>query len=415
VATPEDRLEVTLPEVRALAGQMARDLDSLATEMYDFIAARVPEARLDDEVAGLTLASCKSNIEAVLSMIHHGISARATEAPVAALEHARQMAARGVGIDATLRFYRLGLAYLFERWNTALVDAVPDHDRLMLSLRETSAFVFTYIDTVSSRVSAELLAERERRQRRAAVVRADVVRAILAGEPVDQAAAERSLGHPLAAPQLAFVCWTQHDPAALERSATAVAQAMGTGRPLLLADGPQALAGWVVPPGGREPDRPAVSRAVAAVAPEVHVALGDVGRGLEGFRATRERADRARRVAELAGWHPPTVTAHADVALVDLLSHDLAGARAFVHAELGELAARDSSAADLRATLRAVTAPHGGLAAAARELEVHRNTVLQRVRRAEELRGRPATERSAELFAALVLAEALPDAVLDAD
>jgi hypothetical protein len=53
--------------------------------------------------------------------------------------------------------------------------------------------VFAYIDAVSARVSAKLIAERERR---AAALRADVVRAVLAGEPVDPVAAERALAHP---------------------------------------------------------------------------------------------------------------------------------------------------------------------------------------------------------------------------
>ena len=40
--------------------------------------------------------------------------------------------------------------------------------------------------------------------------------------------------------------------------------------------------------------------------------------------------------------------------------------------------------------------------------------MLQRVHKAEELLGRPVTERAAELHAALLLAETLPEAVLDA-
>jgi DNA-binding PucR family transcriptional regulator len=83
-----------------------------------------------------------------------------------------------------------------------------------------------------------------------------------------------------------------------------------------------------------------------------------------------------------------------------------------VRAELGPLATGEPASSRLRAALLAVIAPHGGVAAAARELGVHRNTVLQRVRRAEELRGRPVTERAGELYAALLLAEALPEAVL---
>lgn len=406
--------EVTVPEVRELAAAWARDLETVAEEMYAYLAARIPEAGADEEIAGLTLASCASNIEAVLSMIRHGIPASATEAPVAALEHARRMAARSGGIDATLRFYRLGHAFFWERWSAALVDAVPDRDRLVVAMRETAAFVFDYIDSISARVASEHLAERERRQRRAAIVRADVVRSILAGETVDRAGAERALGHQLSGPQLAFVCWTEGDPAALERAALALAAACGCGRPLLLADGPQALGGWLaLASGAGERASADLAGAAAAAAPEVHVALGGAIAGVAGFRTSREQAERARRVTTLTGARPPSLTPFADVALVDLLSRDLEAARAFAQAELGGLAGGGVAGARARDALLAVGAPGGGLAAAARALGVHRNTVLQRVRRAEELRGRPVTERPAELHAALLLAQVLGAAVLD--
>jgi DNA-binding PucR family transcriptional regulator len=380
--------------------------------MYDHIAARVPEARADEEIAGLTLASCASNIEALLSMIRHGIPASATEAPVAALEHARRMAARGAGIDATLRFYRNGQWYLWERFSVAIVAAVREEDRLVVALREAAGFMFTYVDLVSSRVSAELLAERDRRQRRTAALRSEIVRALLAGEPIELARAESGLGHSLRAPQVAFFCWGTEDGAALERAAAALAEAAGSSRPLLLAEDPGTLAGWVAV-SGREFAFAAVAEATAAAAGGVHVAVGEVARGGDAFRLTREQAERARRVARLMGRRAPTFTRYGDVALVDLLSTDLVAARALVRAELGPLARADAATARLREALLAVSAPHGGLAAAARSLGVHRNTVLQRVRRAEELRGAPASERADELRAALLLVEALGAGVLE--
>ncbi len=403
-------LEVTVPEVRELAAAWARDLDGLAEDMYAFLARRIPEAADDAEIAGLTLASCASNIEAILSMIRHGIPASATEAPVAALEHARRMAARGGGIDATLRFYRLGHAYFWERWSAALAEAVPDRERLVVGLRETAAFTFHYIDQVSARVGAEHVAERERRQRRAAVVRADVVRSVLAGEQVDPVAAERALGHPLAPPHLAFVCWTDGDPGALERAAVALAAAVGTSRPLLQPDGPTVLVGWAVAPDF-EPTRAAAAAREAA--PDVHVAVGRPVPGLSGFRASREQAERARRIATLIEPRAPSFTSYDDVALVDLLSRDVDAARSFVATELGGLAAPDDGAVRARSALLAVVAPQGGIAVAARDLDLHRNTVLQRIRKAEELRGHPATTRPAELHAALLLAATLGAAVLD--
>ena len=60
-----------------------------------------------------------------------------------------------------------------------------------------------------------------------------------------------------------------------------------------------------------------------------------------------------------------------------------------------------------RAALLAVLDARGSLAAAAEALGVHRNTVLQRMRRAEERRGRSAQENALELHAALRLVDVL--------
>lgn len=402
--------KLTIGEVRVLAATWAGDVDVIASGMFAYLAEHIPEAADDPEIAGVTLASCTANVEAMISMVRHGIPVSATEAPVAALEHARRMAASGRSVDSTLRFYRLGHAYFWSLWSSALTEAITDRDRLTAALRETAAFSFAYIDTVSARVGAEHVAERERRQRRAAIVRADVVRAVLAGEAVDQRAAERALGHVLSGPQLAFVCWSTGDPVQLERVALAVAAALGTTRPLLVPDGPRVLGGWIVPDGAVDGAR--LAEATRAASAEVHVAVGEPGTGLTGFRDGRLQADRARRVAGLAKRRAPSLTAYADVALVDLLSRDLDAARTFVTAELGGLAGSDAVAERARTAILAVVSPQGGLAAAARELDIHRNTVLQRVRRGEQLRGRPVTERATELHAALLLAAALGPAVL---
>jgi DNA-binding PucR family transcriptional regulator len=97
------------------------------------------------------------------------------------------------------------------------------------------------------------------------------------------------------------------------------------------------------------------------------------------------------------------------------MSGDLDLARAFVATELGALAVEGRREDEERRALLAVLDAQGGLAAAAEELGVHRNTVLQRMRRAEERRGRPATDRVAELHAALRLVQVLGPVVLTSE
>ena len=97
------------------------------------------------------------------------------------------------------------------------------------------------------------------------------------------------------------------------------------------------------------------------------------------------------------------------------MSDDLDLARAFVASELGALAVEGRREEEERRALLAVLDAQGGLAAAAEELGVHRNTVLQRMRRAEQRRARPATDRVAELHAALRLVHVLGPVVLTSE
>jgi hypothetical protein len=403
---------VLAPEARRLASAWTRDVEAQAAQMLEFLAAQIAELRDDKPTAEITLAACEANLQALLSMIRHGIPADRTEAPAAALEHARHMAARGAGIDATLRFYRLGHAWFTERWSAALVDKVRDPNRLLGAVRESIAVSFAYIDIVSAKVSAELVAERDRRQRRATAARADAVGQLLAGDPVDADRLESTLGFALGRPLFAFLCWTSGDPAALEHAVAALAAKAGPGRPLILAEGTNELVGWAHLRGAREPSGVALAKAVAASAPDVHVAIGSTGAGLEGFRRSRDEAERARRVAQLTARPAPSFTRYQDIALVDLLSQDLTAAQALVTAELGALANRGERAAVLRATLLAYLSARGSPAAAAAALRVHRNTALQRLQRAEVLRGQPIGVHSHELLAALLLADTLGDTVL---
>lgn len=395
-------------EVRRLAAEQSPMLDRIASEMYGRLAERIPEAATDEEVAGLTLASCASNVEAILSMLRNEIPVEATEAPVTALEHARRMAARGIPVDITVRFYRIGHAFFWETWSAALADAISDREQLVAALRQTSEFCFSYIDRVSTLVSAEHLAELERRQRRAAIVRSEIVARILAGEQVDVESSRLALGHDLTKRQTALIFWSSGETTSLERAALAVAASVGTPRPLIVPDGADALGVWLASPIDLDPA--STAETLARVSTRVHVAIGEPGQGVGGFIHSRRTAERAMRMAKLSS-RPSQCTTYEEIALADLLSSDLELARSFAARELGGLASRDTATAHLRETVLAVIAPNGGPAAAARELGIHRNTVLQRLRRAEDLRGDAIDVRPAELHAALLLASSVGDVI----
>ncbi len=408
-----DLPEAVVAELRRTAAELLGHVSSYADEMLDYIVDRVPEASADDELRGLTLGSCSSNLEAALSMVRHGIDVGAASAPVTALEHARAMAARGYSVDVMLRFYRIGHAYFSERILAGITDLVPDPAVALHVVAYLQRYAFAYTDRVSSEVAAEYVAELDRIQTRARAARTDAVRSLIAGGRVDLRHAERTLSHRLTGWQTAFVCWTDRDDVDLTRLGEAVGAHLGSTHPLLVPDGARALWGWVSTTGAPGV-APSDLRPLADQVPEtVRVTLGAPAQGAAGFRDSHLQAQRCRRIVELTGRASP-VTAYPAIALVDTMSGDLDLACAFVAAELGGLAVTGRREEEERRTLLAVLDAQGGLAAAAEELGVHRNTVLQRLRRAEERRGCPATERVVELHAALRLAGVLGPAVLAA-
>ncbi len=409
-----DLPEWVVIELRRTAAELLGNVSSYADDMLDYIVEGVPEASADDDLRGLTLGSCSSNLEAALSMVRHGIDVSAATAPVTALEHARAMAARGYSVDVMLRFYRIGHAYFSERILTRVTDFVPDPALALAVVANLQRYAFAYVDRISSEVAAEYVAELDRMQNRVRAARTDAVRGLMAGDRIDLGRAERTLSHRLTGWQTAFVCWTDRDDVDLARVGTAVGGHFGSRHPLLVPDGAQALWGWVSTT--RAPDvTPEDLAPLADQIPKmVRISVGTPARGAGGFRDSHAQAQRGCRIIELSGRRAP-VTSYAELALVDTMSGDLDLARGFVASELGALAVKGRREEAERRALLAVLDAQGGLAAAADELGVHRNTVLQRTRRAEQRRGRPATDRVAELHAALRLVHVLGPVVLSSE
>lgn len=409
-----DLPESVVLEMRRTAAELLGNVTAYADDMLGYILERIPEADADDDLRGLTLGSCSSNLEAALSMVRHGIDVSAATAPVTALEHARAMAARGYSVDVMLRFYRIGHAYFSERMLVLISSFVPDPALALAVATDMQRYAFSYVDSISSEVAAEYVAELERIQNRVRAARTDAVRGLISGDQIDVRRAERTLSHRLTGWQTAFVCWTDRDDADLVRVGAAVGAHFGSPHPLLVPDGAQELWGWISTtrvPGVAPADLAPLADEIPTM---IQVSIGIPGQGASGFRDSHAQAQRGRRIIELSGRGVP-VSSYAEMALVDTMSGNLDLARAFVTAELGALAVTGRREDEERQALLAVLDAQGGLAAAAAELGLHRNTVLQRLRRAEERRGRPATQRVVELHAALRLVQVLGPVVLTSE
>jgi hypothetical protein len=402
---------VTRSAVQELAAGLLPSTSELARGMADHLAAAIPEiAAIDDaHVRAELLASTEANVGQLLRLLAHGARADDATIPPEALQFLRGNVQRGIALPTLLRSYRLGHAWLWERWSQALQQSVDDSGELAAGQDQSSAFMFAYIDRLSDAVVEEFGTERERMMRGAQQLRAETVRAILAGEATDAEAASLRLGYDLRRRHVAMrVSSTASEVSGLERAVREAAAALGAGEPLVVPSGAARFDVW-----WGSFDSPALDALERYEPPPgVVVAVGRPAPGVAGFRRSHAEALQAARIRSLAGDAGCAVTTYARVELVSLLASDLPRARAFVAEQLGPLAATAEPAQRLRDTVLAFLGAGGSATRVARELYIHQNTVAYRVKKAEELLGRRVTDRPIELICALTLVAALGPGVL---
>jgi DNA-binding PucR family transcriptional regulator len=380
--------------------------------MADHLTASIPELRAadaDDALLAELRASTEANVGQALRLLRLGSGVDEAVLAPEARRFLRGNVARGVPLPVLLRSYRLGHEWLWDRWTQAMRDRVHDPEELVAAQEIASAFMFGYVDRVCDLLVEAYAVERERLMPAAAEVRAQTVRAVLAGESIDEETLTRRLGYEVRREHVALrLTSAATEVRGLDRAVHEAAAALGPGEPLVVPSGAASYDAWWGSFDGVD-----TAPLVAYAPPEgVCVAFGRPGRGVAGFRRSHAEAVQAARVASLAGHPGPAVIDYAEVELVTLLASDVPRARAFVAARLGPLALPGETEERLRQTLRAFLGAGGSATQAARELYVHQNTVAYRVRRAEELLGRRVTEDPVELVCALTLTATLGAAVL---
>lgn len=405
---------------RELAAELADDGDRvglLAVAVTDRILATLPLGA-DEEIAEATRHSVADNIWLFTSMVAAGIPPERAAPRTMAEEFVRLLARRGIGADTVSASYRLALNGFWEAWTELLRDRADPRD-LADELDRSIRYMLAWVDVLSERVVE--IHEQERREwvRSGEAVRADTIRDLLDGAPVDLPLAESRLGYPLARTHRCAVAWGATDPS---RLAAALGTALGGARSVSYVVDRETVAVWAIEgegaSGGAGAARGGAGAAGAgaargggdpleAVAADgVSVAAGGAHGGLDGFRWAYREAMHARRVALLEGRPAGAVVRYEQVALQALATADSEHARRFVAWQLGPLAGDDDSSRALAETLRSYLLHESNLRAAAAHLGVHHNTVANRLRRASELLGGPLAERGAELLVALSLLDA---------
>jgi DNA-binding PucR family transcriptional regulator len=386
-----------------IADRVEADLDDVIAAMDAAIMATVPALAADAAIAAEASASSRANVRRFLAVARQAADPPPPDVPPEALDFARTVVRRGIESDAIYQGYRQGQQTFWRRWMVAAEDAATSGADLAGVLNVSLDLLFRYVDAVLGRVIAEMQREREQVLGGVLARRAETIRLILDGAPLDPAVAGRRLQYDLGRQHTALVIWSESPETtegALEAAALAVARAAGARRPLLLTPGVTVVWAWIGSDGAVPAS--AFTEEPAEIDPQVRIAVGPTRRGIRGFRRSHEAALTIQRL--LAG-NPEggRIATYDELEITALAAQDEQRATDFVNATLGQLAQDTAAAARLRETLRVYLEEADNAPRAAARLHTHRNTILQRVARATEMLGFVPGERRLAVELALEL------------
>jgi hypothetical protein len=292
--------------------------------------------------------SVHDNMVTMWSMVAHGLEPADVNPPPNALLWPRKMIRARVPLGTLMRVYYVGCANIWHRWvQPQLIElAAAGVDTTVVAARLHS-LVFTYLDQAAMRVAEQYHAERLALTGSEDRAQQAAVHDLLAGARVTPVL-ERAMRFPVDERQRAWILW--------------------------------------LPPSAAD-----LAPVLPSLAAGVHALIG----GESSAQLTTPHGP-----TEVWGW----------TGLAALLVADPPNALRFARRHLGALAMSGERDAMLLTTLRAFLANACSFQHTSATLGVHRNTVLQRIRRCEAELGRPVTSSEPELAAALLILDWLPSA-----
>lgn len=375
------------------------DLDGLVDEMAAAAIAAAPalagDVALEESVRASVRAMTLRWVDAQRRRPGEPVP---VDVPPAAIDVARDLIRHGIEFQQLLTGYRCSENVGCRRWLLAAAEAVPPQDVAAVADFGLCA-IYNWVDAALALIIRQIERERDELMGGLLARRLETVTLIIDGAPIREDVARERLGYDLSGWHTGMVLWSpaDHEQGLLEKTARLVALAVGLRAPLILPA--TATTTWVWLSGDHQLDLRMVAEAMAEAPPGVLGTAGSSRAHLAGFRRTHREAVAARRVAERNPGRERFI-AYGDVRLAVLASQDEEAAGQFVSDTLGDLAEAD---ADLRETLRVYLQEDANTARAAARLFTHRNTVLNRLERAERLLPQPLGSRHLSVGLALEL------------
>ena len=312
------------------------------------------------------------------------------------LDISRDLVRRGLG-ESAVDAYRIGQNVAWRFWMQIVFELTSDAQDLRDLLDVSSRSIASFIDATILGIYTQMEIEREELTAGTHAERREVVALILDGAPITRQRAESRLGYRLNQIHTAAVIWGNEpntDLSDLDRAAEALMHTDEDRRPLsVLAS---AATRWLWMPGSNRPDLVRVAAALEKL-PGVRIAVGPTAAGVEGFRRSHlDAVTTQRMMARLDS--PQRVASYDDVELVTLVTADPERADRFIKHTLGKF---ESASADLHQTVLTFITEQCNASRAAARLYTHRNTLLRRLARADELLPRPLETNSVHVAVAL--------------
>jgi DNA-binding PucR family transcriptional regulator len=365
------------------------------------IIAAAPEGLLADPVlAAEAAASTRANVIhwATCMMRDPGARVPANLSPEV-LAIARDAVRRGAD-QMLLGTYHASQNVAWRYCMQVILSMSSDVPTLSEALDLSARSIFQFVDDTVAALYEQIERERAALTRGTHAERFEVVNLILEGAPIASDRASARLGYELRRRHTAAIVWSDPGTAhqeELDRAAEALARSAGADRPLTVIASGSSLWVWFATPHDGDPDE---VRAAVEKTPRVRVALGLAATGIGGFRRSHLDALATQRLMHSA-TEDLRIARFADVQLVALAANDLEQAAEFVARTLGDLS---NAEPELRHTLRTYIREQFNAARAARTLFTHRNTILNRLERAEQLLPAPLALHGLEVGLALEIA-----------
>jgi DNA-binding PucR family transcriptional regulator len=383
--------------IRQIAQRTSNPEPEWLAEFNRAVLQSNPNVTADPELAG---AVSRANLDNLLfwstaNMREPGVPVAANTG-AAPMTVARELVRRGFDASA-LDFYRVGEAVAWRRLMEIAFGLTDNPPVLRETLDICSRSVSAFVDVTLATIGAQIDLERDELTRGTHAERRETVALILDGAPITRQRAESRLGYRLTGAHTAAVVWSGQpdvDLTRIDRAVAALGRVAGATRLLnVLAS---AATRWVWLPGAVTVDVDRVLGELADI-PDVRIAIGATAGGVDGFRRSHlDAVTTQQMMARLDS--PQRVAVFADVQLVALITANPEGAAEFVSTVLGDFESADS---ELHTSVRIFVDEQCNSSRAAARLYTHRNTLLRRLARADELLPRPLADCTVAVAVAL--------------